>query len=158
MPEIHENSPVPNLAAMQAQLDRIEAGLAAQAAQSRSILRTQRLRLLLTCLFALGLCVVAALLWQRVDAAATGIAQASREVEQLAGRVQSELDTLDPDALQQVITALPEITAKLKELDVEALNEALRLMPQLVTTVNDLQSRIQSIQDWFSNLGGVFGR
>lgn len=144
------------LTALQAQLDRVEAQLAQQAEQNTRILRAQRLRLVLTCLLAAALCVAVVLLWRRVDAAMTDIQQASAEVEQLAGQVEAQLNTLDPEALNALLQQLPGLTQQLNDLDVDAVNEALRVLPDLMNTVKAVQEKVEGIQQWFGNLGSGF--
>ena len=51
-----------------------------------------------------------------------------------------------------------EITAQLKKVDVDALNKVLTELPDLMDTVNSLQTQVQNISNWFSSIGSVFGR
>ena len=45
-----------------------------------------------------------------------------------------------------------------EKVDVDALNKVLTELPALMDTVNSLQTQVQSISNWFSSLGSVFGR
>ncbi len=143
---------------MKLQLDRIEAQLELQDRQNRAILRGQRVRLVLTLLLALLLCGAVVYLWHQVDLAYADILETTASVNALAARVQQGLEVLDNEELEALMESLPGIADKLSSVDVDALNEALGRIPALADAVTDLQQRVQSIQNWFNNLSGLFGR
>ena len=151
-----------DLADLKLQLDRVEAQLELQDKQNRALLRGQRLRLALTLLLTAVLCAAVVFLGRRVNAAYDDILQTSRQVNELAARVQDSLDTLDTGELDALVQSLPEITDKLSKVDVDALNEVLTRMPALMDTIADVQGKIADLQrlmnSFTSGLGGLFKR
>ena len=129
--------------------------------QYRALLRGQKLRLWLTVAVALVLFAAVGYLWHQVDTAYDSILQTSAQVNEVAGRLQQSLDTLDTEQLDSMLQDLPQITEKLAELDVDALNEVLVRMPELMDAVSDLQQRMEGLQSFFSGFGsglsGLFG-
>ena len=134
---------------LKAQLNRIEAQLELQDQQNRGIIANQRKRMVLNVvLCAIILAALAFFSWRMNEA----------YVNVMADTVQTSLDTLDQAQLDSMMQDLPEITAQLKKVDVDALNKVLTELPALMDTVNSLQTQVQSISNWFSSLGSVFGR
>ena len=132
---------------LKAQLNRIEAQLELQDEQNRSIMKNQRLRMLLTIIITVVLLVVLGLFWNHMD-------QAYKEVMTL----QSSLDTLDPDELNNMMQDLPAITEQLKQLDVDSLNTVLQGLPTLMDNVNKLQQQVETITNTFSGISALFGK
>ena len=143
---------------LKAQLNRIEAQLELQDRQNRGIIANQRKRMILSVvLCAIILAALAFFSW-RMNEAYVNVMDACNRVNDLADTVQTSLDTLDQAQLDSMMQDLPEITAQLKKVDVDALNKVLTELPALMDTVNSLQTQVQSISNWFSSLGSVFGR
>ncbi len=143
---------------LKAQLNRIEAQLELQDQQNRGIIANQRKRMVLSVvLCAIILAALAFFSW-RMNEAYVNVMDACNRVNDLADTVQTSLDTLDQAQLDSMMQDLPEITAQLKRVDVDALNKVLTELPALMDTVNSLQTQVQSISNWFSSLGSVFGR
>lgn len=143
---------------LKAQLNRIEAQLELQDQQNRGIIANQRKRMVLSVvLCAIILAALAFFSW-RMNEAYVNVMDACNRVNDLADTVQTSLDTLDQAQLDSIMQDLPEITAQLKKVDVDALNKVLTELPALMDTVNSLQTQVQSISNWFSSLGSVFGR
>lgn len=143
---------------LKAQLNRIEAQLELQDRQNRGIIANQRKRMVLSVvLCAIILAALAFFSW-RMNEAYVNVMDACNRVNDLADTVQTSLDTLDQAQLDSMMQDLPEITAQLKKVDVDALNKVLTELPALMDTVNSLQTQVQSISNWFSSLGSVFGR
>lgn len=143
---------------LKAQLNRIEAQLELQDQQNRGIIANQRRRMILSVvLCAIILAALAFFSW-RMNEAYVNVMDACNRVNDLADTVQTSLDTLDQAQLDSMMQDLPEITAQLKKVDVDALNKVLTELPALMDTVNSLQTQVQSISNWFSSLGSVFGR
>ena len=143
---------------LKAQLNRIEAQLELQDQQNRGIIANQRKRMILSVvLCAIILAALAFFSW-RMNEAYVNVMDACNRVNDLADTVQTSLDTLDQAQLDSMMQDLPEITAQLKKVDVDALNKVLTELPALMDTVNSLQTQVQSISNWFSSLGSVFGR
>ena len=105
---------------LKAQLNRIEAQLELQDEQNRSIMKNQRLRMLLTIIITVVLLVVLGLFWNHMDQAYKEVMTACTQVNELADTLQSSLDTLDPDELNNMMQDLPAITEQLKQLDVDS--------------------------------------
>ena len=143
---------------LKAQLNRIVAQLELQDQQNRGIIANQRKRMVLSVvLCAIILAALAFFSW-RMNEAYVNVMDACNRVNDLADTVQTSLDTLDQAQLDSMMQDLPEITAQLKKVDVDALNKVLTELPALMDTVNSLQTQVQSISNWFSSLGSVFGR
>ena len=143
---------------LKAQLNRIEAQLELQDQQNRGIIANQRKRMVLSVvLCAIILAALAFFSW-RMNEAYVNVMDACNRVNDLADTVQTSLETLDQAQLDSMMQDLPEITAQLKKVDVDALNKVLTELPALMDTVNSLQTQVQSISNWFSSLGSVFGR
>ena len=143
---------------LKAQLNRIEAQLELQDQQNRGIIANQRKRMVLNVvLCAIILAALAFFSW-RMNEAYVNVMDACNRVNDLADTVQTSLDTLDQAQLDSMMQDLPEITAQLKKVDVDALNKVLTELPDLMDTVNSLQTQVQNISNWFSSLGSVFGR
>lgn len=143
---------------LKAQLNRIEAQLELQDQQNRGIIANQRKRMVLSVvLCAIILAALVFFSW-RMNEAYVNVMDACNRVNDLADTVQTSLDTLDQAQLDSMMQDLPEITAQLKKVDVDALNKVLTELPALMDTVNSLQTQVQSISNWFSSLGSVFGR
>ena len=143
---------------LKAQLNRIEAQLELQDQQNRGIIANQRKRMVLSVvLCAIILAALAFFSW-RMNEAYVNVMDACNRVNDLADTVQTSLDTLAQAQLDSMMQDLPEITAQLKKVDVDALNKVLTELPALMDTVNSLQTQVQSISNWFSSLGSVFGR
>ena len=143
---------------LKAQLNRIEAQLELQDAQNRSIMKNQRLRMLLSIVITVVLLVVLGLFWNRMDSAYNEVMAACAQVNELADTLQTSLDTLDPDELNSMMQDLPAITEQLKQLDVNSLNTVLQCLPTLMDNVNKLQQQVESITSTFNSIGSLFGR
>ena len=143
---------------LKAQLNRIEAQLELQDEQNRSIMKNQRLRMLLTIIITVVLLVVLGLFWNHMDQAYKEVMTACTQVNELADTLQSSLDTLDPDELNSMMQDLPAITEQLKQLDVNSLNTVLQGLPTLMDNVNKLQQQVESITSTFNSIGSLFGR
>ena len=131
---------------LKAQLNRIEAQLELQDEQNRSIMKNQRLRMLLTIIITVVLLVVLGLFWNHMDQAYKEVMTACTQVNELADTLQSSLDTLDPDELNNMMQDLPAITEQLKQLDVDSLNTVLQGLPTLMDNVNKLQQQVETQQ------------
>ena len=88
---------------LKAQLNRIEAQLELQDEQNRSIMKNQRLRMLLTIIITVVLLVVLGLFWNHMDQAYNEVMTACTQVNELADTLQSSLDTLNPDELNNMM-------------------------------------------------------
>ena len=143
---------------LKAQLNRIEAQLELQDAQNRSIMKNQRLRMLLTIIITVVLLVVLGLFWNHMDQAYKEVMTACTQVNELADTLQSSLDTLDPDELNNMMQDLPAITEQLKQLDVDSLNTVLQGLPTLMDNVNKLQQQVETITNTFSGISALFGK
>ena len=143
---------------LKAQLNRIEAQLELQDEQNRSIMKNQRLRMLLSIIITVVLLVVLGLFWSKMNSAYTEVMGACTQVNELADTLQSSLDTLDPDELNSMMQDLPAITEQLKQLDVDSLNAVLQGLPTLMDNVNKLQQQVDSISSAFSGISSLFGR
>lgn len=143
---------------LKAQLNRIEAQLELQDAQNRSIMKNQRLRMLLSIVITVVLLVVLGLFWNRMDSAYNEVMAACAQVNELADTLQTSLDTLDPDELNSMMQDLPAITEQLKQLDVNSLNTVLQGLPTLMDNVNKLQQQVESITNTFSGISALFGK
>ena len=143
---------------LKAQLNRIEAQLELQDEQNRSIMKNQRLRMLLSIIITVVLLVVLGLFWSRMNSAYNEVMVACDQVNQLADTLQTSLDTLDPDELNSMMQDLPAITEQLKQLDVDSLNSVLQGLPTLMDNVNKLQQQVESITSTFNSIGSLFGR
>ena len=141
-----------------AQLNRIEAQLELQDEQNRSIMKNQRLRMLLTIIITVVLLVVLGLFWNHMDQAYKEVMTACTQVNELADTLQSSLDTLDPDELNNMMQDLPAITEQLKQLDVDSLNTVLQGLPTLMDNVNKLQQQVETITNTFSGISALFGK
>ena len=133
---------------LKAQLNRIEAQLELQDEQNRSIMKNQRLRMLLTIIITVVLLVVLGLFWNHMDQAYKEVMTACTQVNELADTLQSSLDTLDPD----------ELNKQLKQLDVDSLNTVLQGLPTLMDNVNKLQQQVETITNTFSGISALFGK
>ena len=136
---------------LKAQLNRIEAQLELQDEQNRSIMKNQRLRMLLTIIITVVLLVVLGLFWNHMDQAYKEVMTACTQVNELA-------DTLDPDELNNMMQDLPAITEQLKQLDVDSLNTVLQGLPTLMDNVNKLQQQVETITNTFSGISALFGK
>ena len=143
---------------LKAQLNRIEAQLELQDEQNRSIMKNQRLRMLLTIIITVVLLVVLGLFWNHMDQAYKEVMTACTQVNELADTLQSSLDTLDPDELNSMMQDLPAITEQLKQLDVDSLNTVLQGLPTLMDNVNKLQQQVEMITNTFSGISALFGK
>lgn len=143
---------------LKAQLNRIEAQLELQDEQNRSIMKNQRLRMLLTIIITVVLLVVLGLFWNHMDQAYNEVMTACTQVNELADTLQSSLDTLDPDELNNMMQDLPAITEQLKQLDVDSLNTVLQGLPTLMDNVNKLQQQVETITNTFSGISALFGK
>ena len=143
---------------LKAQLNRIEAQLELQDEQNRSIMKNQRLRMLLTIIITVVLLVVLGLFWNHMDQAYNEVMTACTQVNELADTLQSSLDTLDPDELNNMMQDLPAITEQLKQLDVASLNTVLQGLPTLMDNVNKLQQQVETITNTFSGICALFGK
>ena len=143
---------------LKAQLNRIEAQLELQDAQNRSIMKNQRLRMLLSIVITVVLLVVLGLFWNHMDQAYKEVMTACTQVNELADTLQSSLDTLDPDELNSMMQDLPAITEQLKQLDVDSLNTVLQGLPTLMDNVNKLQQQVETITNTFSGISALFGK
>ena len=143
---------------LKAQLNRIEAQLELQDQQNRGIIANQRKRMVLSVVLCVIILAALAFFSWRMNEAYVNVMDACNRVNDLADTVQTSLDTLDQAQLDSMMQDLPEITAQLKKVDVDALNKVLTELPALMDTVNSLQTQVQSISNWFSSLGSVFGR
>ena len=140
---------------LKAQLNRIEAQLELQ---NRSIMKNQRLRMLLTIIITVVLLVVLGLFWNHMDQAYKEVMTACTQVNELADTLQSSLDTLDPDELNNMMQDLPAITEQLKQLDVDSLNTVLQGLPTLMDNVDKLQQQVETITNTFSGISALFGK
>lgn len=143
---------------LKAQLNRIEAQLELQDQQNRSIMRNQRIRMVLSIVIAAVLLVVLAVTAARMNTAYNEIMAACEQVNELAATVQTSLDTLDPDELNTMMQQLPGILDQLQQLDVQALNQVLDGLPALMENVDKLQQQAESIANVFNSIGSIFGR
>ena len=143
---------------LKAQLNRIEAQLELQDEQNRSIMKNQRLRMLLSIIITVVLLVVLGLFWNHMDQAYKEVMTACTQVNELADTLQSSLDTLDPDELNNMMQDLPAITEQLKQLDVDSLNTVLQGLPTLMDNVNKLQQQVETITNTFSGISALFGK
>ena len=143
---------------LKAQLNRIEAQLELQDQQNRGIIANQRKSMVLSVVLCVIILAALAFFSWRMNEAYVNVMDACNRVNDLADTVQTSLDTLDQAQLDSMMQDLPEITAQLKKVDVDALNKVLTELPALMDTVNSLQTQVQSISNWFSSLGSVFGR
>ena len=143
---------------LKAQLNRIEAQLELQDEQNRSIMKNQRLRMLLTIIITVVLLVVLGLFWNHMDQAYKEVMTACTQVNELADTLQTSLDTLDPDELNSMMQDLPAITEQLKQLDVDSLNTVLQGLPTLMDNVNKLQQQVETITNTFSGISALFGK
>ena len=143
---------------LKAQLNRIEAQLELQDQQNRGIIANQRKRMVLSVVLCVIILAALAFFSWRMNEAYVNVMDACNRVNDLADTVQTSLDTLDQAQLDSMMQDLPEITAQLKKVDVDALNKVLTELPDLMDTVNSLQTQVQNISNWFSSLGSVFGR
>ena len=139
-----------DVADLKAQLNRIEAQLELQDEQNRSIMKNQRLRMLLTIIITVVLLVVLGLFWNHMDQAYKEVMTACTQVNELADTLQSSLDTLDPDELNNMMQDLPAIT--------EQLNTVLQGLPTLMDNVNKLQQQVETITNTFSGISALFGK
>ena len=140
---------------LKAQLNRIEAQLELQDEQNRSIMKNQRLRMLLTIIITVVLLVVLGLFWNHMDQAYKEVMTACTQVNELADTLQS---SLDPDELNNMMQDLPAITEQLKQLDVDSLNTVLQGLPTLMDNVNKLQQQVETITNTFSGISALFGK
>ena len=76
----------------------------------------------------------------------------------ISDTLQSSLDTLDPDELNNMMQDLPAITEQLKQLDVDSLNTVLQGLPTLMDNVNKLQQQVETITNTFSGISALFGK
>lgn len=143
---------------LKAQLNRIEAQLELQDQQNRGIIANQHKRMILSVVLVAVILVVLAFFGWRINVAYNNVMAACDRVNALADTVQTSLDTLDQSQLDDMMQDLPEITEQLKKIDVDALNKVLTELPDLMNTVSSLQSQVESITNWFNGLGSVFGR
>ena len=147
-----------DVADLKAQLNRIEAQLELQDQQNRGIIANQRKRMVLSVVLCVIILAALAFFSWRMNEAYVNVMDACNRVNDLADTVQTSLDTLDQAQLDSMMQDLPEITAQLKKVDVDALNKVLTELPDLMDTVNSLQTQVQNISNWFSSIGSVFGR
>ena len=140
---------------LKAQLNRLEAQLELQDQQNRRIMRNQRLRMMMSVAITL---VVLGLFWNHMDQAYKEVMTACTQVNELADTLQSSLDTLDPDELNNMMQDLPAITEQLKQLDVDSLNTVLQGLPTLMDNVNKLQQQVETITNTFSGISALFGK
>lgn len=143
---------------LKAQLNRIEAQLELQDRQNRGIMKNQRLRMLLSIVLTVIVLVVLGLFWNRMNTAYAKVMDACAQVNELADTLQSSLDTLDPEELNDMMQDLPAITEQLKQLDIDSLNTVLQGLPTLMDNVNKLQQQVDSISSTFSGISSLFGR
>ena len=104
------------------------------------------------------LLVVLGLFWNHMDQAYNEVMTACTQVNELADTLQSSLDTLDPDELNNMMQDLPAITEQLKQLDVDSLNTVLQGLPTLMDNVNKLQQQVETITNTFSGISALFGK
>ena len=129
-----------------------------KAQQNRGIIANQHKRMILSVVLVAVILVVLAFFGWRINVAYSNVMAACDRVNALADTVQTSLDTLDQSQLDDMMQDLPEITEQLKKIDVDALNKVLTELPDLMNTVSSLQSQVESITNWFNGLGSVFGR
>lgn len=143
---------------LKAQLNRIEAQLELQDEQNRGIMKNQRLRMLLSIVLTVIVLVVLGLFWNRMNTSYNKVMDACSRVNELADTLQTSLDTLDPEELNDMMQDLPAITEQLKQLDVDSLNTVLQGLPALMDNVNKLQQQVESITNTFSGISSLFGK
>ena len=143
---------------LKAQLNRIEAQLELQDQQNRSIIENQRKRMILSIVLVVVVLAALAFFGWRLNQAYTNVMDACDRVNALADTVQTSLDTLDQSQLDDMMQDLPAITEQLKKIDVDALNRVLTELPNLMDTVKSLQTQVDNITSWFNGLSSVFGR
>lgn len=102
------------------------------------------------------LCVGFGVLFYHGSAAYRSLLQATEQVDTLAGTLQDSLDSMEPGELDRLLQSLPDIAEKLSQLDVDALNQVISEMPDLMQAVEDLERQTSQITGWFSSLGGLF--
>ena len=121
------------------QLDRVEAQLALQDEQNRRLLRNQKRNLILAVALVAALCVLIAVL-----------------MVQFRTAYHTVLDTLDSAELDAMMQTLPGIADKLSKIDVDALNSVMQKLPSALDTLTAMQEQINTISNFFGNLGTVF--
>ena len=146
-----------DLADLKHQLDRLEAQLALQDRQNRTLLRNQRLRMAVGGAVLVLVCVLAVVLFFYTRQAYEQVLQASAQVNELAATLQNSLNTLDTAQLDQMMQAMPEIVDQLSKIDVDALNEVLNELPGVLDSVQKLQQDMDQLRSWFTGLGSLFG-
>lgn len=139
-----------DLADLKKQLDRVEAQLELQDKQNRKLLYNQRLRFLLTTVLSLLLCIVVAVMWHFTNEAYRNVLETSAQVNALVDTLQSSLDTLDTEDLNEMMQTMPDLVDKLSAIDVDALNAVLTKLPALMDAVTELQTQFESIANAFS--------
>lgn len=102
------------------------------------------------------LCVGFGVLFYHGSVVYRSLLQATEQVDTLAGTLQDSLDSMEPGELDRLLQSLPDIAEKLSQLDVDALNQVISEMPDLMQAVEDLESQTSQITGWFSSLGGLF--
>ena len=146
-----------DLADLKHQLDRLEAQLALQDRQNRTLLRNQRLRMAVGGAVLVLVCVLAVVLFFYTRQAYEQVLQASAQVNELAATLQNSLNALDTAQLDQMMQAMPEIVDQLSKIDVDALNEVLNELPGVLDSVQKLQQDMDQLRSWFTGLGSLFG-
>ena len=146
-----------DLADLKHQLDRLEAQLALQDRQNRTLLRNQRLRMAVGGAVLVLVCVLAVVLFFYTRQAYEQVLQASAQVNELASTLQNSLNTLDTAQLDQMMQAMPEIVDQLSKIDVDALNEVLNELPGVLDSVQKMQQDMDQLRSWFTGLGSLFG-
>ena len=138
------------------QLDRVEAQLALQDEQNRRLLRNQKRNLILAVALVAALCVLIAVLMVQFRTAYHTVLDTCNQVNELAGTLQDSLNNLDSAELDAMMQTLPGIADKLSKIDVDALNSVMQKLPSALDTLTAMQEQINTISNFFGNLGTVF--
>ena len=147
-----------DLADLKHQLDRLEAQLALQDRQNRTLLRNQRLRMAVGGAGVLVLvCVLAVVLFFYTRQAYEQVLQASAQVNELALHAAEQPEHAGHRPAGPDDAAMPEIVDQLSKIDVDALNEVLNELPGVLDSVQKLQQDMDQLRSWFTGLGSLFG-
>ena len=138
------------------QLDRVEAQLALQDEQNRRLLRNQKHNLILAVALVAALCVLIAVLMVQFRTAYHTVLDTCNQVNELAGTLQDSLNTLDSGERAALMQTLRGLADARGEIDVDALNSVMQKLPSALDTLTAMQEQINTISNFFGNLGTVF--
>ena len=144
---------------LKSQLNRIEAQLELQDQQNRKIMKNQCRRLILAVVLAVVLVGAVIFLWFSTNAAYEAILETCAQVNELADTVQSSLEVLDPEEIDQLVQELPSLLEQLNRVDVDALNEVANRLPAVMDGIALMQEQVNSLLGTLSNfsLGALLG-